>query len=138
MSADFVFTGVDELASELVRMNVKKSEQNAILKQAIQPVADAASQIIPRSNVYRGPTAKNSWRTGQHAADNVVVESASGVVGITMKGGLQDGPYFYERFGEFGTVRESARGWIQAAGTASTAEVLSILGSKLKERIERG
>lgn len=136
MSADIKVEGVEDLVAQLKAMEPKQSEVKAMLALAAEPIRAEAANVIPRTEVPRQKTAKNSWRTGQHLADNVVVDSASSAVGVTFNGGLQNGPFFYGKFGEYGREHETPRYWLQTAADAKATEAENILESELKKKVE--
>ncbi|MGM9649207.1 MAG: HK97-gp10 family putative phage morphogenesis protein [Butyricicoccaceae bacterium] len=136
MSIEFDVSGLEDLAADLVRMGLKQSEIYDILTEALEPVKDEASRTIPKNSAPYPKTERSRWRTGQHLADNVTIERTSGVAGVSFEGGLNKGPYFYGRFGEYGTVKEYPRGWIQEAAAAREGEVVDILERRIKDKVE--
>lgn len=136
MSSDIKIDGIEDLVSQLKAMSPTRSEIKSMLTLAAEPIRSEAANFIPRTAVPRQRTAKNSWRTGQHLADNVVVVSASSYVGVTFAGGLQTGPFFYGKFGEYGTKRERPRHWLQTAADARASDVENILEAELKKKVD--
>lgn len=127
--------GLSDLISQFRNMDIKADETLKMLKLAMEPIRAEAANTIPRSTVPRRATEKNSWRTGLHAADNLLIDESGMFVGVTAKKGLQDGPFFYIRFGEFGTEREAPRHWIRAAAAARALECESIIERELKKKV---
>lgn len=135
MSAEVKIVGIEDLVAQLKAMEPKRSEVKAMLALAAEPIRAEAANTIPRTASPRQATAKNSWRTGQHLADNVVVDSASSAVGVTFNGGLQNGPFFYGKFGEYGRERETPRYWLQTAADAKASDAENILETELKKKV---
>lgn len=135
MSADIKIEGIEDLVAQLKAMQPKPNEVKAMLELAAEPIRAEAANTIPRTASPRQATAKNSWRTGQHLADNVVVDTASSFVGVTFNGGIQNGPFFYGKFGEYGREHETPRYWLQTAADAKASDAENILESELKKKV---
>lgn len=125
MSQSIELQGVKELEAELKALNVRMSEVTPILKEALEPVRASASASIPT-----GP-----GRTGAHLNDNVVVETSGKTVGVTFRGGLQNGPLYYGKFGEFGTKHEGAKSYIRDAAATNEGRIRSTVESGIKSKL---
>lgn len=117
--------GLEPLKAELQALKITNREIVPVLRSAAEPIVQAAQPKIARGK-------GSKWAMGEHLQDNIDVESAGGVVGVTAAGGLQNGPFFYGKYYEYGTKRQKARSPIRTAA----AEVETEVSSRLEQGIE--
>jgi len=105
---------------------------NAALLEGAKIIAGEACVRIPRNPKHRA-TKKIS---AQHLADVVKAEIVTKrrVAGVTVAGGF-NGPSFYIKFVEYGTVKMKARKYIAKSAEAREAEVIETVAAKLKEKL---
>jgi HK97 gp10 family phage protein len=105
---------------------------NAALLEGAKIIAGEARTRIPRHPKHRA-TKKISAR---HLADVVKAEiiTKRRIAGVTVEGGF-NGPSFYVKFPEYGTVKMKARRYIAKSAEAREAEVIDTVAAKLKERL---
>lgn len=93
---------------EALGRNVKTIE-NAALKKGAGVVKDALEVESPASTSPKRPSPKESWRTGKHAKDEVLVgkvKTRNGIKSISVGWDRDDNsPHFYMKFQNWGTSK---------------------------------
>ncbi|MFT9848515.1 HK97-gp10 family putative phage morphogenesis protein [Aneurinibacillus sp. REN35] len=121
MGANVDLQGLQQLRDKLQRLgNKAKTVENQALRAGAEVLRSEIAARAPRSSSPRGPDSPSqSWRTGQHAADNIKmsgIKQADGAKIIEV--GIQKGDrshYFYLKFKEWGTSKMSAEPFIAPA-----------------------
>ncbi len=104
---------------------------NAALLAGAKVIAAEARTRIPRSSKKHG-----AGISARHLADVIKAQNATGrrVAGVTVEGGF-NGPSYYVKFVEHGTVKMKARKYIAKSSEAREAEVVDAVAAKLKDRL---
>ena len=105
---------------------------NAALLAGAKIIASEARTRIPRYPKHR----TDHGRSAQHLADVVKAEiiTKRRIAGVTVDGGF-NGPSYYVKFVEHGTVKMKARKYIAKSAEAREAEVIETVAAKLKEKL---
>lgn len=86
-----------------------KTIENAALKKGAGVVREALEQDSPVSAHPKSPSSKESWRTGTHARDEVLlgkIKAKNGVKSISVGWEKDDNsPHFYMKFQNWGTSK---------------------------------
>lgn len=86
-----------------------KTIENAALKKGAGVVREALEQDSPVSARPKPPSSKESWRTGTHARDEVLlgkIKAKNGVKSINVGWEKDDNsPHFYMKFQNWGTSK---------------------------------
>ncbi|WP_054948976.1 HK97-gp10 family putative phage morphogenesis protein [Numidum massiliense] len=111
MGANVKIDGYADIQKNLRSLGTKaKVVEAAAVKAGGEVLRKTMAQEAPRSASPRQPTSPSqSWRTGQHAADNIRVSRVKTVGGFKIVDvGVPKGdnsPYFYLKFHEYGSVK---------------------------------
>lgn len=146
MSVELTTPNWDELMRALndLEQRVRRKALVRALEAGIEVVAGAIGRAAPRSAVPRGPgTGKTQgWRTGRHAADEVlrgkaqVTEfAASASVGWDTKA---NDPHFYMKFAEFGTSSIDARPFMEFATDQAADQAGEAMAAELEKELSSG
>ncbi|PHA00940.1 hypothetical protein COE51_06415 [Bacillus pseudomycoides] len=108
--AEMELQGMTELMRRVQEMGRKGAiAQGKAVKAGGEVFQEGFSQEAPRSEEPRQATPKQSWRTGQHGADNAKVSSVKTKNGIKYVnvGWLKsdNSPFFYMKFQNWGTSK---------------------------------
>ena len=105
---------------------------NAALLEGAKIIADEAKTRIPRYPKHR----TDHKRSARHLADVLKAEIVTKrrVAGVTVEGGF-NGPSYYVKFVEHGTVKMKARKYIAKSAEARESEVIDTVAAKLKEKL---
>ena len=148
MSVELEAPNLDEFIQVVDKLDEKVRKQT--LKRTLEAgsgvVAAGIGKVAPRSKQTRGPSGRQSWRTGKHAAENVkrstprVTEfEASTTVG--WETGAND-PYFYMKFSEFGRyysrVGFRANPFMEFGLQQSEGEAMAEMERTLREELGLG
>ncbi|MFZ3172074.1 MAG: HK97-gp10 family putative phage morphogenesis protein [Carboxydocellales bacterium] len=118
--AEITLTGMDDLISKLQALGDRAERiENEALMAGGKVLQKGMSERAPRSDQSRQKghlSGTQSWRTGQHAADNIKISRVKligGVKGVFV--GVSKGDssrYFYLKFHEWGTSKMPATPFI--------------------------
>lgn len=131
--------GMEQLLNKLQSLgNRAKTVENQAVKAGAEILRNEIAARTPRSSSPRQPDSPSqSWRTGQHAADNIKISSVKQKDGAKIiEVGIQKGDrshYFYLKFHEWGTSKMSARPFMAPA----VAEKRTEATRKVHEIIKR-
>ncbi len=137
---DVTFEGMDELLSRVQELGARASRlENQAVQAGAKVVQKNISRRAPRSSQPRQPkesAPSQSWRTGQHAADNIKISRVLKKDGVkTVEVGVQKGDnshYFYLKFKEWGTSKMQAEPFMEPAAEESKVEVVEEIKNVLK------
>ena len=140
MAAEIELSGLNDLLNKLRQVSDKANRvENAALLAAAEPVQKTASRLAPRSDTPSKPTRSQSWRTGRHLADNIVISKVKKKNGVKY---VEIGPtrgdnsaFFYAKFIEWGTSRMPARPFMQPAYEQNKKEILDTISLHLREAL---
>lgn len=122
--------GMRQLREKLQALgNRAKTVENQAIRAGAEVIRAGIAEYAPRSSFPRLPSSKTqTWRTGEHAADNIKLS------GIKQQGGAKfvavgiqpndNSHYFYLKFIEYGTSKMSAQPFMQRAIDAKQLEAL--------------
>lgn len=107
------------------------ASSNALYKGALI-IVPAAQAKAPRSLKHRG----GRKRSPLHLADTIVAQkvSGNGMAGVTVAGGA-NGPTYYWKYLEYGTVKMAARPFFRPAALEKADEVSKVVQESLKEEL---
>ena len=132
--------GVDAMLNDLRRKIGSASEriERKGLKAAGTIIQEEMRARAPRSITPRQPApGTQSWRTGQHAGDNIKLSNIIRKEGLkTVIIGIQRGDnskYFYLKFFEFGRAGRAPRPWCAPAFEAKKYEAIHILAEEFRK-----
>lgn len=105
---------------------------NAALLAGAKIIAEEAKTRVPRSANHR----TDHGRSPKHLADvlTAAIITKRKTAGVTVQGGA-NGPSYYWKFPEHGTVKMKAREYIAKSAEAREDEVLNTVAAKLKEKL---
>lgn len=110
--------------------------QNKALRQGAAIFEDEMRKRAPESDVPRKPTAKQKWRTGDHASKLIKAGSViSGKNGKYILTGIQRGDNseaFYLKFHEFGTSKMNAQPFVAPSYESKKEEVRRAVAEELR------
>ncbi len=138
--ADVTFEGMDELLTKVQELGATAGRlENQAVQAGAKVVQTNISRRAPRSTQPRQPkesAPSQSWRTGQHAADNIKISKVLKRNGVkTVQVGIQKGDnshYFYLKFHEWGTSKMQAQPFMGPAAEESKSEVMDTMKSVLR------
>lgn len=106
---------------------------NSALLGGAKIAKEEASQRIPRYKRHR----TDHGRSSKHLADSLKAEviRKRQVAGVTVEGAFQNGPSYYVKFVEYGTVKMRAREYIQTAAIVKQQEMVEAVAATLKEKL---
>lgn len=131
--------GIDIIREKILELGRRgASVEGEALKAGGEVLRQAIEEKAPRSAVPRQPRpGTQSWRTGQHAADNIKVSKVLSKKGMKLvRVGIQPGDtsrYFYLKFKEWGSSKEQAEPFMEPARVESKSAIESAIKAKLKE-----
>ena len=125
--------GLGALAKQAAALgqDAKKAVNSALLKGA---------RIITAEAKVRAPRTKGHpathGRSPRHLADVLTATkiTAKNVSGVTVEGGA-NGPSYYWKYVEYGTVKQKAQKFINESAAAKEAEVLDAVAAELKSEL---
>ena len=125
--------GLGALAKQAAALgqDAKKAVNSALLKGARIITAEAKVRA-PRTEGH--PATRG--RSPRHLADVLTATkiTAKNVSGVTVEGGA-NGPSYYWKYVEYGTVKQKAQKFINESATAKEAEVLDAVTAELKSEL---
>jgi len=125
--------GLGALAKQAAALgqDAKKAVNSALLKGARIITAEAKVRA-PRTEGH--PTTRG--RSPRHLADVLTATkiTAKNVSGVTVEGGA-NGPSYYWKYVEYGTVKQNAQKFINESAAAKEAEVLDAVAAELKSEL---
>ncbi|ERI10894.1 phage protein, HK97 gp10 family [Aneurinibacillus aneurinilyticus ATCC 12856] len=130
---------MEQLLNKLQSLgNRAKTVENQAVKAGAEILRNEIAARTPRSSSPRQPdSSSQSWRTGQHAADNIKISGVKQKDGAKIiEVGIQKGDrshYFYLKFLEWGTTKISAQHFMASA----VAEKRTEATRKVHEIIKR-
>ena len=133
MSSQITLEQVGEVGRQAMALGAEATPAiNAALLEGAKIIADEARTRIPRYPKHR----TSHGRSAKHLADVVKAEiiTKSRIAGVTVEGGF-NGPSYYVKFVEHGTVKMKARKYIAKSAEAREAEVIGVVAAKLKEKL---
>ena len=133
MSVHITIDQIGEVGRQAAALGAEaKPAINASLLEGAKIIAGEARIRIPRHPKHRA-TKRISAR---HLADVVKAEiiTKNRVAGVTVEGGF-NGPSYYVKFVEYGTVKMKARKYIAKSAEAREAEVIDTVATTLKEKL---
>lgn len=135
--------GMEELLQQLEELGAAVGRaENAALRAGGTVLQEEVIRRAPRSPSPRQPSGRQTWRTGQHAADNIEMSNVrtdqDGVKHVLVGTGKGDNsPYFYLKFLEWGTSRLRARPFMGPALIEKQDEVAGAMIDVIKGAVER-
>jgi phage protein, HK97 gp10 family len=133
MSSSFQLDNLDELTRQAQALGTEaKPAINSALLAGAKIITAEAKVRVPKSKKHR----TNQGQSPRHLADVLKAETVSkrNVAGVTVEGGA-NGPSFYWKFVEHGTVRIKARKYVAQSAEARQTEVMEVVASTLKEKL---
>ena len=133
MSTQISIEQIGEVGRQAAALGAEATHAiNAALLDGAKIIAGEARIRIPRHPKHKA-TKKISSR---HLADVVKAEIVTKrrVAGVTVAGGF-NGPSYYIKFVEYGTVKMTARKYIDKSAEAREAEVIDAVAAKLKDKL---
>ena len=125
--------GLGALAKQATALgqDAKKAVNSALLKGARIITAEAKVRA-PRTEGH--PAARG--HSPRHLADVLTATkiTAKNVSGVTVEGGA-NGPSYYWKYVEYGTVKQKAQKFINESAVAKEAEVLDAVAAELKSEL---
>lgn len=106
---------------------------NAALLAGAKVIKEEASVRIPRYAKHR----TDHGRSPKHLADVLVaaIVTKRKTAGVTVEGNASNGPSYYWKFVEHGTVKMKARKYIAKSAEAREDEVIDTVATTLKKRL---
>ncbi|MDK7476312.1 MULTISPECIES: HK97-gp10 family putative phage morphogenesis protein [Bacillus cereus group] len=141
--ANMEIQGMTELMLKVQQMGRKgASAQTKAVKAGGKVFQEGFSREAPRSRSPRKATVKQSWRTGQHGADNAKISAVKSKEGIKyvnvgwLKG--DNSPFFYMKFQNWGTSKmphPPKKGFAEKVVMAGERESLRAMRNVLKQEL---
>ena len=133
MSSSFQIDNLGELQKQALALGAEaKPAINSALLAGAKIIAAEAKLRVPKSKRHR----TDHGQSPRHLADVLKAEAISqrNIAGVTVEGGA-NGPSFYWKFVEHGTVRIKARKYVAQSAEAKQEEVLAVVASTLKDKL---
>ncbi|EOA3902518.1 HK97-gp10 family putative phage morphogenesis protein [Bacillus cytotoxicus] len=141
--ANMELQGMAELMLRVQEMGRKgASAQSKAVKAGGKVFQEGFLREAPRSKVPRKATPKQSWRTGQHGADNAKIS------GVKTKNGVKyvnvgwlksdNSPFFYMKFQNWGTSKmpnPPKKGFAEKVVMAGEKESLRAMRNVLRQEL---
>jgi HK97 gp10 family phage protein len=130
--------GMEQLLSKVNQLGKKGNRiENKALRAGGEIVRKEISDRAPRSDTPRQPSpGSQSWRTGEHAADNIEMSRVKTKDGMKIvEVGISRGDnshYFYLKFHEYGTSKMAAQPFMYPATVESKTEVVEKMKAVLR------
>lgn len=139
-SSNVNLMGFNQLITHLETMGLRGEKvEDKALAAGGEPIRKAIAERTPRSDSPKKASKSESWRTGQHAADNIKVTKAKKEGGIkTVRIGIDKAdrsPYFYLKFHEWGTSKMAARPFVEPGFSSSKSEAIRAMTDVLRNEM---
>jgi HK97 gp10 family phage protein len=122
--------GMQHLLDKLQSLgNRAKAVENRALREGAEILRSEIAARAPRSDSPRQPKPPSqTWRTGEHAADNIKISGVKQQDGAkVIDVGIQKGDnshYFYLKFAEWGTSKQTATPFMEPAVNEKKEEAI--------------
>ena len=133
MASSVVVVGLDELGKQAKALGPQASSAiNSALLAGARIITAEAQLRVPRAKKHRS----GNGRSPKHLADVLKAEviTKRNKSGVTVQGGA-NGPSFYWKFVEHGTVKMKARKYVAKSAEAKESEVASKVADVLKDKL---